>query len=65
VKDIFSDAILTMLRAPASVVNGCLELDEDFLRKSGVTDFQTYSLITGAKPRRSVNLHKGKSCSNG
>jgi len=49
---IFSDAILAMLRAPASAVNGGLELDEDFLRKTGVTDFGHYSLIPGTTPRR-------------
>ncbi|KAF2735100.1 NAD(P)-binding protein [Polyplosphaeria fusca] len=49
---IYSDAILAMLRAPTSTVNGCLELDEDFLRKTGVTDFDKYSLIPGSKPRR-------------
>jgi NAD(P)-dependent dehydrogenase (short-subunit alcohol dehydrogenase family) len=49
---IYSDAILAMLRAPASTVNGCLELDEDFLRKTGVTDFSKYSLFEGATPRR-------------
>lgn len=47
---IYSDAILAMLRAPASEVNGCLELDEDFLRKTGVTEFEKYNLIPGAKP---------------
>lgn len=49
---IYSDAILAMLRADVSVVNGGLELDEDFLRKTGVTNFSKYSLIGGAKPRR-------------
>lgn len=49
---IFSDAILAMLRAPAAEVNGCLELDEDFLRKKGVTDFEKYSVVPGATPRR-------------
>ncbi|EEP82313.1 conserved hypothetical protein [Uncinocarpus reesii 1704] len=49
---IFSDAILAMLRAPAEEVNGCLELDEDFLRKKGVSDFSQYSLVPGANPRR-------------
>ncbi|KAF2192693.1 short chain dehydrogenase [Zopfia rhizophila CBS 207.26] len=49
---ICSDAILAMLRAPVSQVNGCLELDEDFLRETGVTDFDKYSIILGAKPRR-------------
>lgn len=42
-----------MLEAPAQAVNGCLELDEDFLRKNkGITDFSKYSLVEGAKPRR-------------
>lgn len=51
--DIFSDAILAMLRAPTSVVNGLLDLDEDFLRNyAGVTDFSKYSFVEGAVPRR-------------
>jgi hypothetical protein len=50
--DIYSDAILAMLRAPADMVNGCLELDEDFLRKTGVTDFSKYSVVPGSQPRR-------------
>ncbi|KAI1122947.1 hypothetical protein F5Y10DRAFT_252903 [Nemania abortiva] len=50
---IFSDAILAMLRAPASKVNGRLELDEDYLRSdAGVTDFSKYSVVPGASPRR-------------
>jgi hypothetical protein len=50
---IFSDAILAMLRAPASSVNGRLELDEDYLRSDvGVTDFSKYSVVPGASPRR-------------
>jgi NAD(P)-dependent dehydrogenase (short-subunit alcohol dehydrogenase family) len=49
---IFSDAILAMLEAPAGDVNGCLELDEDFLRKRGVTEFGKYALVEGANPRR-------------
>ncbi|QDS72350.1 hypothetical protein FKW77_008022 [Venturia effusa] len=49
---VFSDAVLALLRAPVGVVNGCLELDEDFLRKSGVTDFAKYALVEGAWPRR-------------
>ncbi|KAI0455606.1 hypothetical protein F5B21DRAFT_470964 [Xylaria acuta] len=50
---IFSDAILTMLKAPASTVNGRLELDEDYLRSdAGVTDFSKYSVIPGTSPRR-------------
>jgi hypothetical protein len=50
---IFSDAILEMLKAPAAVVNGQLELDEDFLsRHVGVTDFSKYSVVPGSSPRR-------------
>lgn len=50
---IFSDCILAMLRAPTSVVNGQLELDEDFLRShAGVTDFSKYSVVPGSSPRR-------------
>ncbi|KAJ6446573.1 short chain dehydrogenase [Purpureocillium lavendulum] len=50
---IFSDAILAILRAPPSVVNGELLLDEDFLRDhAGVSDFSKYSVVPGATPRR-------------
>ncbi|KAH6624446.1 hypothetical protein B0J18DRAFT_490439 [Chaetomium sp. MPI-SDFR-AT-0129] len=50
---IFSEAVLAMIRAPASVVNGQLELDEDFLRShAGVTDFSGYSVAPGSTPRR-------------
>jgi hypothetical protein len=41
-----------MINAPTEQVNGQLELDEDFLRKTGVTDFDKYALIPGSKPRR-------------
>jgi hypothetical protein len=41
-----------MLKAPVSTVNGALELDEDFLRQTGVTDFSKYSVIPGAEARR-------------
>ena len=54
---IYSDAILAMLRAPPSVVNGLLALDEDFLREhAGVTDFSKYSVVKGATPRRIMPL---------
>ncbi|POR32828.1 hypothetical protein TPAR_06963 [Tolypocladium paradoxum] len=50
---IFSDAILAILNAPASVVNGELLLDEDFLREhAGVTDFSKYNVVPGTSPRR-------------
>ncbi|KAH7111161.1 short chain dehydrogenase [Dactylonectria estremocensis] len=49
---IFSDAILEMLRTPVEEISGCLELDEDFLRKRGVTDFSKYSVVPGTSPRR-------------
>jgi hypothetical protein len=52
---IFSDAVLAMLRAPPSVVNGELLLDEDFLRDyAGVTDFSKYSVVPGSEPRRII-----------
>ena len=50
--DVFADAVVAMLRAPAGEVNGCLELDEDFLRKTGVSDFSRYSVVPGTTPRR-------------
>jgi NAD(P)-dependent dehydrogenase (short-subunit alcohol dehydrogenase family) len=49
---IYSDAILAMLRSEVREVNGGLELDEDFLRKKGVTDFARYSVVEGTSPRR-------------
>lgn len=50
---IFSDAILAILKAPPSVVNGELLLDEDFLRDhAGVTDFSKYNVVPGTSPRR-------------
>lgn len=50
---IFSDAILAMLNTPTEVVNGLLDLDEDFLRNyAGVENFDKYSLVEGGKPRR-------------
>ncbi|KAL1612039.1 hypothetical protein SLS60_000262 [Paraconiothyrium brasiliense] len=49
---IYSAAILAMLESPAAEVNGCLELDEDFLRKKGVTDFEEFNVVIGSKPRR-------------
>lgn len=51
--EIFSDAILAIIRAPTKDVNGKLLLDEDFLREhEGVTDFSKYALVPGATPRR-------------
>jgi hypothetical protein len=42
-----------MLRAPTTVVNGLLDLDEDFLRNhAGVRDFSKYNIVEGAVPRR-------------
>ncbi|CAG7557728.1 unnamed protein product [Fusarium equiseti] len=50
---IFSDAILAILKASPSVVNGELLLDEDFLREyAGVTDFSKYNVVPGTRPRR-------------
>lgn len=49
---IYSDAMLAMVNSPAEEVNGLIDLDEDFLRKKGVTDFEKYNVVPGAKPRR-------------
>ena len=50
---IFSDAVLAMLKAPTALVNGLLDLDEDFLRRQGgVVDFAKYAVVEGAGPRR-------------
>ena len=49
---IFSDAVLEILRAPCSTVNGRCLLDEDFLRERGMTDFAKYALVPDAVPRR-------------
>lgn len=50
---IFSDAILAIIKAPPSTVNGELFLDEDFLRDHcGVSDFSKYNVVPGVVPRR-------------
>lgn len=41
-----------MINAPATEVNGLRDLDEDFLRQNGVTDFAKYSIVRGSTPRR-------------
>lgn len=47
-----------MLEAPAPVVNGLLEIDEDFLRTyHGVSDFSKYALVQGTHPRRIMPVH--------
>lgn len=53
--EIYSDAILAMLRAPCEKINGRLELDEDYLRtECGYKDedFEKYNLVPGSRPRR-------------
>ena len=52
---IFSEAILQILKAPVREVNGLITTDEDFLRDvAGFsdTDIDKYSLVPGSKPRR-------------
>lgn len=50
---IFSDAILSIIRAPARDVSGECFLDEDYLRDhDGVQEFSKYSLVPGSTPRR-------------
>lgn len=51
-QEIYSDAILAMLRAPAGEVNGLIDTDEDFLRRQGVSDFSKYSVVPRSTPRR-------------
>lgn len=53
---IFSDAILEILRSSPKDISGRLELDEDFLRTRGVTDFSRYSVVPGATPRRMLPI---------
>ena len=53
--DIFSEAILQILRASTKVVNGMLTTDEDFLRQvAGYSDedIARYDPVPGVKPRR-------------
>ncbi|EME48850.1 hypothetical protein DOTSEDRAFT_67794 [Dothistroma septosporum NZE10] len=51
--DIFSDAILSIIKAPTKDVSGKTFLDEDYLREhDGVQDFSKYALIAGTIPRR-------------
>ncbi|KAI9166697.1 Hydroxysteroid dehydrogenase-like protein 2 [Paramyrothecium foliicola] len=55
---IFSDAIIAILQAPPSKVNGELLLDEDFLRDhAGVASFDKYSVIAGSSPRRIMPMN--------
>ncbi|KAF7948710.1 hypothetical protein EAE96_007904 [Botrytis aclada] len=50
---IFSDAILSIVKAKTEDVNGSLLLDEDYLREhDGVSDFSKYALVPGTTPRR-------------
>ncbi|TKA65696.1 hypothetical protein B0A55_09542 [Friedmanniomyces simplex] len=51
---IFSDAILAIIKAPATEVNGRCLLDEDFLREQGVTNFSQYDLVPGGGPPRRI-----------
>lgn len=53
--EIYSDAILAMLKAPADKVNGLIDTDEDFLRREcgyKDDDFDKYNVVPGHKPRR-------------
>ena len=55
--EIFSDAILSIIRAPAKDVSGKTFLDEDYLRDhDGVRDFSKYALVPGTSPRRIMPL---------
>ncbi|KAJ3020710.1 UNVERIFIED_CONTAM: hypothetical protein HDU68_010002 [Siphonaria sp. JEL0065] len=50
---IFADAVVGILKEPASKVNGLALLDEDYLRAyRGVSDFSKYRLIPDIEPPR-------------
>lgn len=52
---IFADAVLAILEAGKTSVNGRLLLDEDYLRESqgyADADFDKYALVPNSKPRR-------------
>lgn len=50
--NVFSDAVLQILKAAPQHVNGRCLVDEDFLRETGVTEFARYSVVPGSVPRR-------------
>ncbi|KAF2158915.1 hypothetical protein M409DRAFT_71392 [Zasmidium cellare ATCC 36951] len=55
--EIFSDAILSIIKAPSKDVSGKCFLDEDYLREhDGVQDFGKYALVPGTNPRRIMPL---------
>jgi hypothetical protein len=43
---------LSIIDAPPSKVSGRCVLDEDYLRETGISDFDKYSLVSGTEPRR-------------
>jgi citronellol/citronellal dehydrogenase len=50
--DILVDCVLRLVRKPPAEVTGLALLDEDFLRREGVTDFSGYACVPGSTPQR-------------
>ncbi len=50
--DILVDSVLRMVQKEPSTFTGQVLLDEDFLRKEGVTDFSGYACVPGSDPPR-------------
>lgn len=49
---ILSDCVLNIVQEPASALNGCALIDEDYLQSRGVTDFSKYQCVSGAEPKK-------------
>jgi citronellol/citronellal dehydrogenase len=50
--DILVDCVLRLVRKDPGELTGQALLDEDFLRKEGVTDFRAYACVPGTEPPR-------------
>lgn len=49
---ILSDCVLSLVREPAYLVNGCALIDEDYLRSRGVSDFSKYRCVPDVEPTK-------------
>jgi citronellol/citronellal dehydrogenase len=47
--DILADAAYYILQRPSGECTGNLFIDEQVLEKEGITDFEKYSVVPGAK----------------
>jgi citronellol/citronellal dehydrogenase len=50
--DILVDCVLRLVQKPPAELTGQALLDEDFLRKEGVSDFAPYACVPGSEPAR-------------